>query len=268
MSGETQQIDRILFVFSERYWDCNPDFAEIYRSTGYNFLEYLIVDIVYATVFSLVLLNTDLHVANATFGTTYRRMGKDDYIKNTMTLIEQMVDNDLKNTVSRFTPVIDERKWRKNLQHLLKSLYIKVKAHQIDIPVPKQITKSNSHVISEDSLSKKSPLAVSIPNYSHILSEESVNKMRVVSSPYTDAFIRARAILKGSMNRKHLTDKDGVRAKNRKWLFFNSIFNLNDDGTLELIMSREKGGEDLDLSIEKVLLSDPNINLKSELKVY
>ncbi|KAJ1927921.1 hypothetical protein IWQ60_002523 [Tieghemiomyces parasiticus] len=52
--GESQVIDRILIDFSRRYWQCNPNHPLLSDE-----------DIVYAIVFSLLLLNTDLHVSQS-----------------------------------------------------------------------------------------------------------------------------------------------------------------------------------------------------------
>ena len=70
LRAETQQIDRILDAFSQRYWECNP--GSVYGSA----------DNVHSLVFSLLLLNTDLHVADIT-----DRMTRNQFVKNTMTAI-------------------------------------------------------------------------------------------------------------------------------------------------------------------------------------
>ncbi|GAA5802856.1 hypothetical protein HPULCUR_008331 [Helicostylum pulchrum] len=76
LKGETQQIDRVLFQFSTRYFQCNPQ--SIFGS----------VDVVHAIVYSLLLLNTDLHVAQG----DYKRMSQSAFVKNTI------------NTISHNTP--------------------------------------------------------------------------------------------------------------------------------------------------------------------
>ncbi|KAF9452365.1 hypothetical protein P691DRAFT_661128, partial [Macrolepiota fuliginosa MF-IS2] len=71
LKGETQQVDRILEEFSKRYWDCNP--GGLYGSAN----------LVHAVSYSLLLLNTDLHVADL-----ISRMSRSQFVKNTMTAIQ------------------------------------------------------------------------------------------------------------------------------------------------------------------------------------
>jgi len=88
LKAETQQVDRILEQFSRRYWDCNPEC--LYGSTsellhlllGCKFLICL-KDIVHAVSYSLLLLNTDLHVAELS-----ARMSRSQFVRNTMTAIQ------------------------------------------------------------------------------------------------------------------------------------------------------------------------------------
>ncbi|KDR75929.1 hypothetical protein GALMADRAFT_515159 [Galerina marginata CBS 339.88] len=74
LKGETQQVDRILEQFSRRYWDCNP--GGLYGSAN----------IVHAVSYSLLLLNTDLHVAELT-----SRMSRTQFVRNTMTAIQMQL---------------------------------------------------------------------------------------------------------------------------------------------------------------------------------
>ncbi|KAJ3570962.1 hypothetical protein NP233_g4061 [Leucocoprinus birnbaumii] len=74
LKGETQQVDRILEEFSKRYWDCNP--GGLYGSAN----------IVHAVAYSLLLLNTDLHVADLT-----SRMSRGQFVKNTMHTIQMQI---------------------------------------------------------------------------------------------------------------------------------------------------------------------------------
>ena len=68
MKAESQQIDRILEVFARRYWQCNKQ--SIFGSA----------DVVYAVVYSLLLLNTDLHVVQG----SHSRMSRSAFVRNTM----------------------------------------------------------------------------------------------------------------------------------------------------------------------------------------
>ncbi|TFK74047.1 hypothetical protein BDN72DRAFT_956116 [Pluteus cervinus] len=75
LKGETQQVDRILDEFSRRYWDCNP--GGLYGSAN----------IVHAVSYSLLLLNTDLHIADHN-----NKMSRSQFVKNTMTAIQMQIN--------------------------------------------------------------------------------------------------------------------------------------------------------------------------------
>ncbi|KAF8556136.1 hypothetical protein OG21DRAFT_1521326 [Imleria badia] len=74
LKAETQQVDRILEEFSRRFWDCNPN-----RQCGS-------ASVVHAVTYSLLLLNTDLHVADIT-----TRMSRSQFVRNTMTAIQMQL---------------------------------------------------------------------------------------------------------------------------------------------------------------------------------
>ncbi|KAI8384416.1 uncharacterized protein BYT42DRAFT_260421 [Radiomyces spectabilis] len=71
LKAEAQQIDRILQSFAQRYWDCNPNCIFGNR------------DVVHAIVYSLLLLNTDLHVAQG----ERRKMSRPAFVRNTMSAV-------------------------------------------------------------------------------------------------------------------------------------------------------------------------------------
>ncbi|KDQ21537.1 hypothetical protein BOTBODRAFT_50158 [Botryobasidium botryosum FD-172 SS1] len=70
LKAETQQVDRILYEFSRRYWECNP--GTVYGS----------IDVIHAVTYSLLLLNTDLHVADLA-----SHMSRNQFLRNTMATI-------------------------------------------------------------------------------------------------------------------------------------------------------------------------------------
>jgi len=92
LKGETQQVDRILEIFSRRYWDCNP--GGVYGSSSalsdriqlVHILTFPL-DIVHAVAYSLLLLNTDLHVADLT-----TRMSRNQFVRNTLTAIQMQLE--------------------------------------------------------------------------------------------------------------------------------------------------------------------------------
>jgi Sec7-like guanine-nucleotide exchange factor len=109
LAGETQMIDRVLFQFSSRYWESNRQLHEKYRN----------VDIVYGILFSLVLLNTDLH--NVNFGANaIKKMSLKVFQTNTMNLVDNMLEKEPALTVKPETYKEDIRKWKRELELLLK----------------------------------------------------------------------------------------------------------------------------------------------------
>ncbi|KAH9931131.1 uncharacterized protein BXZ73DRAFT_90208 [Epithele typhae] len=71
LKAETQQVDRILEVFAKRYWDCNP--TTLFGNSS----------VVHAVSYSILLLNTDLHVAEMS-----NRMSRNQFVRNTMTTVQ------------------------------------------------------------------------------------------------------------------------------------------------------------------------------------
>ncbi|KAG8162465.1 hypothetical protein KVR01_008230 [Diaporthe batatas] len=72
LRAETQQVDRILVAFSARWCSCNPNHG--FKST----------DVIHTICYSIMLLNTDLHMADIE-----QKMTRSQFIKNTMTTIIQ-----------------------------------------------------------------------------------------------------------------------------------------------------------------------------------
>ncbi|TPX25189.1 hypothetical protein DIZ76_010638 [Coccidioides immitis] len=74
LKGETQQVDRVLDAFSSRWCECNPNHG--FKAT----------DVVHTICYSLLLLNTDLHLADIE-----QKMTRNQFIRNTMPTIERVV---------------------------------------------------------------------------------------------------------------------------------------------------------------------------------
>ncbi|KAL1962777.1 hypothetical protein VTN77DRAFT_9146 [Rasamsonia byssochlamydoides] len=70
LKGETQQVDRVLDALSARWCECNPNHG------------FKAVDVVHTICYSLLLLNTDLHVADIE-----QKMTKNQFVRNTMPTI-------------------------------------------------------------------------------------------------------------------------------------------------------------------------------------
>ena len=214
---------------------------------------------VYAIVFSLVLLNTDLHVANATTGTSNRRMGRDDYIKNTLTLVDQMAEKDAKDPEPRFIQSLDEKKWKKSVQVLLKNLYTKVKEHQIDIPVPQMVTQiqsTSTHSLQSDNNRTTKSSLINLDQDKRTRGSSGPMKHSSASEAQSH---KQRIIFKSTMNRKHLSDKDGVKAKSRKWVKMNCVFQMKDT-RLEIVMHKAGSSEEVD---EDDIAEDSKVFYKS-----
>ena len=89
LKAETQQVDRILEEFARRFWDCNP--TSIFGNSGtFCCMEWFfpsfpnsIPGVVHAVSYSLLLLNTDLHVAELT-----SRMSRGQFVRNTLAAIQ------------------------------------------------------------------------------------------------------------------------------------------------------------------------------------
>ncbi|KAJ5930724.1 hypothetical protein N7466_006217 [Penicillium verhagenii] len=73
LKGETQQVDRVLDAFSSRWCDCNPSHG--FKAT----------DVVHTICYSILLLNTDLHLADIE-----QKMTKAQFVRNTMPTIHRV----------------------------------------------------------------------------------------------------------------------------------------------------------------------------------
>jgi PH/SEC7 domain-containing protein len=74
LKAETQQVDRILVQFSRRYFENNP--TTLFGSAS----------VVHAVSYSLLLLNTDLHVAELV-----QRMSRQQFVRNTLGTIHMQI---------------------------------------------------------------------------------------------------------------------------------------------------------------------------------
>lgn len=74
LRGETQQFDRIITAISARWCQCNPNHG------------FKAQDVVHTIIYSLILLNTDLHLADIG-----EKMSRSAYVKNTLPTIKRVV---------------------------------------------------------------------------------------------------------------------------------------------------------------------------------
>ena len=97
LKGETQQFDRIIMAFSTRWCECNPNHG------------FKAQDVVHTICYSLILLNTDLHLADIA-----ERMSRSAYVKNTLPTIRRVVsdaapnafDDTVKPAPNNFRPAL------------------------------------------------------------------------------------------------------------------------------------------------------------------
>ncbi|ORX50556.1 hypothetical protein DM01DRAFT_1384793 [Hesseltinella vesiculosa] len=105
--AEAQQIDRILVAFAHRFWDCNPQC--VFRSP----------DMVHTMVYSILLLNTDLHAAQG----NHQRMTRQEFLDNTIPAIQSQIQKQHTVTYpSKFIPT---------MEIYLKNVYTSIKQHQV-----------------------------------------------------------------------------------------------------------------------------------------
>ncbi|KAK1993418.1 Sec7 domain-containing protein [Colletotrichum falcatum] len=84
--AETQQVDRILVAFSKRWCDCNANHG--FKAS----------DVIHTICYSIMLLNTDLHLADIE-----QKMTRSQFVKNTMTTITQAVAESVPDAFERPT---------------------------------------------------------------------------------------------------------------------------------------------------------------------
>ena len=76
LRGETQQFDRIITALSARWCECNPTHG------------FKAQDVIHTIFYSIILLNTDLHLADIE-----ERMSRSAYVKNTLPTIKRVVQD-------------------------------------------------------------------------------------------------------------------------------------------------------------------------------
>ncbi|KAI9269402.1 hypothetical protein BY458DRAFT_490196 [Sporodiniella umbellata] len=119
--AEAQQMDRILEGFASRYWRCEPE--NVLGSA----------DTVYAVAYSLLLLNTDLHVAQG----QHQRMTRSEFVRNTMATVLEQGEG--------------QEGWRQRVESELKAMYGSVRQFPIlppleDAPVISEASREGKRV--------------------------------------------------------------------------------------------------------------------------
>ncbi|ORX93236.1 hypothetical protein K493DRAFT_302783 [Basidiobolus meristosporus CBS 931.73] len=141
LHGEAQIIDRILNEFSRRYWECNRGGVLSDHDT------------IYTVVYSLLLLNTDLHVAKSN-----HKISKNEFVKNTLATVRachfldgesDTVNSTIESTHSDRASINSKASRHSNtgeddLVTLLKEMYISIKHNQIPQPNDRTTTRRRS----------------------------------------------------------------------------------------------------------------------------
>ncbi|KAI9928047.1 hypothetical protein MW887_002899 [Aspergillus wentii] len=88
LKGETQQVDRVLDAFSTRWCECNPRHG------------FKAADVVHTICYSLLLLNTDLHLADIE-----SKMTKNQFVRNTMPTIHRVAIDAAPDSFDTLRPI-------------------------------------------------------------------------------------------------------------------------------------------------------------------
>ncbi|TPX58794.1 hypothetical protein PhCBS80983_g02892 [Powellomyces hirtus] len=145
VTGESQIISRIIESFAHTWWDCNPQMWPAF----------LHKDVAETIMNSIMLLNTDLHIANATVRS--RRITKKQWVVNLLSYITELstkeawIDGsaDNRDTV---------RVWSRTLEGILKRTYDRTAKHPLpQREIPKiSLESSGAESLSPDMLSPTS----------------------------------------------------------------------------------------------------------------
>lgn len=171
--AESQQLDRIIEAFAKRYYECNP------TTLLHCF------DVVYAVAYSLLLLNTDLHVVND----WTNKMTRSSFIKNTMETIQSLV-----------------------FPHLADTSFSQQRKRRVSLVSHQSIDSSSYHLKRNDS----SPSTISYLN-----DEDAPNNHSECSSPITTTSNLSQKFdaFKSNISRKSTSfSSDGLTRTQKTWL--------------------------------------------------
>lgn len=282
IAGETQVMDRILYQIARRYWDCNEAHQNLYKSIGKYFVKVIALvpthiwaDIAYGILFSLVLLNTDLHIAN-TGDNKSRQMSKKEFLKNTTDLVDSMTKKDegLKQSLKMGD---SKKKWRKELDVLLKDYYEKIRecpliekeaefvtAHEPE----RRLSRTSSTWSVSSGMSTGSMFSSSSATSSRTNGGFGIFRRKLFgqSGQFSSSDPKAafsfhvdgkECAYQGMAIRKHLLEKGNQRARHRRWQKLFCVLLYSNEG-VELVMSR------LDPSKSQGPLSRENVSVSAD----
>ncbi|RKF74351.1 putative sec7 domain-containing protein [Golovinomyces cichoracearum] len=147
LKAESQQVDRILLAFSHRWSECNP--CHGFKST----------DVIHTIAYSLILLNTDLHLAEIE-----QKMTRNQFTKNTLATIKKIVTDLGQDAFDHGRPTILPGKCTSFEQDLAKQdLKINRASMDVDGVSPRFSIKPSMLKISTEK-ALPTPLDYEIPN--------------------------------------------------------------------------------------------------------
>ncbi|CAO3644374.1 unnamed protein product [Mucor hiemalis] len=251
LKGETQQIDRVLYQFSTRYFECNPQCI------------FGTVDIVHAIVYSLLLLNTDLHVAQG----DYKKMSQSEFIKNTIDAIStgspavtrvrsfhsfdwvplqrtptycsdsssrssicaRSLDSSMPRNLSTLS--IGSKTWESEIKNMLKHMYSNIRNSQINNPSTPPTSIKNNKLNRVSTVIKKSvgtmikrklnegdnATITSVQSTPSVLQFEAVASHLQSTELPVSFTSNAPYYKEGTIVCKHLLASKNQRAKHRDW---------------------------------------------------
>ncbi|RCH77639.1 hypothetical protein CU098_000454, partial [Rhizopus stolonifer] len=195
------------------------------------------LDIVHSIVYSLLLLNTDLHVAQG----NYKKMSRTEFVNNTMNAIHAQLDPEEEplsvyssststltlsyhpSTESLANRTIGSKCWDTDIRNLLKQMYDNIRNYQIAHGFP---------VVVDRRLSFK--LSLGVMKIQGKNSQTTISSSQTMSSNRTDFFPCIASGLyctdlplsitsqspyykEGLVSRKHLLERTNQKARHRDW---------------------------------------------------
>ncbi|KAG0259683.1 hypothetical protein BG011_002452, partial [Mortierella polycephala] len=128
LKGETQEVDRILEAFADRYVRCNPrtllggaDQAK---------------DVVHAITYSVLLLNTDLHVVQQS-----SKMSRSAFVKNTLRVVQAQAGGETGSDEQQVKYNAQQRRYHGSVDHdSSATLMTMTMLDPLELPYPRSFT--------------------------------------------------------------------------------------------------------------------------------
>lgn len=223
-------------------------------------------DVVHGIVYSMLLLNTDLHIVN--INASFRRMSKKEYIKNTLdVLVENMANKNIDEKhktdeeVLPFLPGISDPtqllKWKKDIESMLKEIYNNISKErflQRNVNTPRSSPSSmEAHDTPTSTTSDKLSNSFTSPSRNFFSSKG--ENLFSSSSTFKKSFDiptdspEKIPVHSAKLERKHYIDKDGRLIKFKKWTLCTVQLFVDDTDGVEVCIQRDEGAADENISI-------------------